>query len=260
LKTTLNLEGNRVEITAGDETLGSWSLGQVRAERVEGNRFDLILGEDRAVFLADDALAFSYEALPRLAKGPIAEVAQGFRQKLLGSSRRGAKAGALPSSPQLEAEAEPPFATEIDWQEPPGEAPANVKRLRELIEAARANRAEEEEPAASASEEESPEPEVAVLAIDPPMMIVDPEGSEPEPLWAGSEVSRISSRIEDDSERMVPKPRPAPMLIAVENTAAHELLDELEQLMKIVSSGSVGEDQARAAAELIRALRSLLDT
>jgi hypothetical protein len=93
------------------------------------------------------------------------------------------------------------------------------------------------------------------------MMLIDPdEGSEPEPLWAGSEVSRISSRGDEDFERPAPKPRPSPRLIAVENTAVHELLDELEQLMKVVSSGSVNEGQAQATADLIRALRALLDS
>ncbi|HEY3427882.1 MAG TPA: hypothetical protein VGK83_04350, partial [Acidimicrobiia bacterium] len=51
LKTSLNLVGGRVEIVAGEETLGSWSVAQVKAERIEGNRFDLFLGDDRAVFV-----------------------------------------------------------------------------------------------------------------------------------------------------------------------------------------------------------------
>lgn len=253
LKTNLNLVGGRVEITAGDETLGSWPLTQVKAERIEGNRFDLSLGEDRAVFVADDALAFSYEALPRLAKNPIVEAAQGFRQKLKGSARKASKNTSSPSV-ESEPEAGEGFSTEIEWQQPdPEEAPANVKRLRELIEAARANRAEEPESPESVDVVEPGEPEVAVFSIDPPMMLVEATTeAEPEALWAGSDVGRrIKPRIEEDSRAFTARVEPSNQL---------ELVDELEQLMKRAQSGGLTESQAQAATSLVRSLRALLDS
>jgi hypothetical protein len=56
-------------LTAGGHELGSWPLSSVTAERLEEDRFYLHLGAERALFAADDALAFSYEALPLMGKG-----------------------------------------------------------------------------------------------------------------------------------------------------------------------------------------------
>ncbi|MGH8957995.1 MAG: hypothetical protein ACRDVK_04895 [Acidimicrobiia bacterium] len=272
LKTSLNLVGGRVEIVAGDETLGSWSVAQVKAERIEGNKFDLFLGDDRAVFVADDALAFSYEALPKLAKNPIAEVAQGFRQKLMGSSRKAAKA-ADPVTPEPAPVPASSLADNIVWQDPPPQAPANVKRLRELIEAARANRAESAEEVEDLAAEPAKEPDVAVLAIDPPMKLID-SASDPEPLWAGSELGGpIKTPIEDASDFFVApleeetfearelstleEPR---LLRAVDSNQSQDLVDELEQLIKWVSSNDLDEAQVQAAAGLVRSIRALLES
>lgn len=291
LKTSLNLVGGRVEIVAGEETLGTWSVSQVKAERIEGNRFDLSLGEDRAVFLADDALAFSYEALPQLAKNPIVEAAQGFRQKFLGSARKAAKVveAVAPESPTPSA---PSLADNIVWQEPRAEAPANVKRLRELIEAARANREETEEAPEESDESAERVPEIAVLSIDPPMRLMDSD-AEPDTgsLWAGSELGRrINPPTDDDSdfftspvepEEVEPPARsfqltplesvrepnevealPAeePFLALVETSQSDELVNELEQLLKWVSTNDLNDAQAQAAANLVRSIRALLDS
>ena len=287
LKTTLNLVGGRVEIVAGEETLGTWSVSQVKAERIEGNRFDLLLGDDRAIFLADDALAFSYEALPQLAKNPIVEVAQGFRQKLLGSARKAAKV-AEPVAPEPAPPSAPSLADNIVWQDPPPEAPANVKRLRELIEAARANRTETEDLAADKPVERAPE--VTVLSIDPPMRLIDSD-ADPEPLWAGSELGRrITPPADDDSdfftsslepevdppafEPTSSEPEPAepepaevealpaeePFLGLADTSQADELVNELEQLLKWVSTNDLDGARAQAAADLVRSIRALLDS
>jgi hypothetical protein len=282
LKTSLNLVGGRVEIVAGDETLGSWSVAQVKAERIEGNRFDLLLGDDRAVFVADDALAFSYEALPKLAKNPIVEVAQGFRQKLKGSSRKAAKAvEPLPSEPPSASPSS--LADNIVWQDAPPEAPANVKRLRDLIEAARVNREENGKELEDSVDEPQKKPEVAVLAIDPPMRLINgPDDSDPEPLWAGSEFGqRLKPPVEEASEFSTPllgetsdfftpvveatsdffsSPADEPMVLMEAESIQHDdLVNELEQLMKWVSSGNLNDDQVRAAAGLVRSIRALLE-
>jgi hypothetical protein len=284
LKTSLNLVGGRVEIVAGEETLGSWSVAQVKAERIEGNRFDLFLGDDRAVFVADDALAFSYEALPKLAKNPIVEVAQGFRQKLKGSSRKAAKAAEspepVPSGPHPAST--PSLADNIVWQDAPPEAPANVKRLRELIEAARANREETGKELEDSVDEPQKEPEVTVLAIDPPMRLINgPEDSDPEPLWAGNEfgqrpkppvaeVSEFSTAVEEASDFFTSPVETAdflsspegerPLLMEAESSQHEDLVNELEQLMKWVSSGHLNDDQVRAASGLVRSIRALLES
>ena len=82
VKTDLNLSEGRLELVSGGDVLGSWSTAQVKAERVEGDKFQLHLGDDRLVFAADDALAFSYEALPVLAKKSVLAAAGGLRVKL----------------------------------------------------------------------------------------------------------------------------------------------------------------------------------
>ncbi|HKZ19623.1 MAG TPA: hypothetical protein VJQ57_05880 [Acidimicrobiia bacterium] len=291
LKTTLNLVGGRVEIVAGEETLGTWSVSQVKAERIAGNRFDLSLGEDRAVFLADDALAFSYEALPQLAKNPIVEAAQGFRQKLLGSARKAAKVVEV-VAPEPPTPSAPSPADNIVWQEPPAEAPANVKRLRELIEAARANREETDDEPEESGESAERVPEVAVLSIDPPMRLMDSDAEpDPGPLWAGSELGRrINPPAADDSDFFTSPLRPEevepparefqltpvkslrepnevealpaeePFLALVDTSQTDELVSELEQLLKWVSTNDLKDAQAQAAANLVRSIRALLDS
>jgi hypothetical protein len=285
LKTSLNLVGGRVEIVAGEETLGSWSVAQVKAERIEGNRFDLFLGDDRAVFVADDALAFSYEALPKLTKNPIVEVAQGFRQKLKGSSRKAAKAAEsaepVPSEPPPPAT--PSLADNIVWQDAPPEAPANVKRLRELIEAARANREETGKELEDSVDEPQKEPEVTVLAINPPMKLINgPDEPGPEPLWAGSEFGQrpkppvveesefstalleetsdfLTSPVETADSLSSPVGEP-PLLMEAESSQHEELVNELEQLMKWISSANLNDDQVQAASGLVRSIRALLES
>ncbi len=291
LKTTLNMVGGRVEIVAGGETLGTWSVSQVKAERIEGNRFDLLLGDDRAIFLADDALAFSYEALPQLAKNPIVEVAQGFRQKLLGSARKAAKV-AEPVAPEPAPQSASSLADNIVWQDPPPEAPANVRRLRELIEAARANRTENED--LPSEEPMEKVPEVTVLSIDPPMRLIDSGAdADPEPLWAGSELGRRITPSDDDffTSSLEPeidppafqptpiepepvRPEPAepepaevealpakePFLVLADTSGSDELVNELEQLLKWVSTNDLDEARSQAAADLVRSIRALLDS
>ncbi len=122
LKADLMVAKGRVELVSGSDLLGSWSTGQVVAERVEADRFSLQLGEDRALFIADDALSFSYEAMPQLNKRQLLPV--GVMDKL--------KAGLRGEDAREPAAAiEPAVAS-------PSESPAASagKRLRELIKEA----------------------------------------------------------------------------------------------------------------------------
>lgn len=252
LKTSLSIAGSRVEIFAGGETLGSWPVSQVRAERMDGNRFELELGEDRAVFLADDALAFSYEALPRLAKNPLLEAAHGLRFKFRGGK---AKGGSGPSATEVEEDlaSDSEFELSNTWtDEPVEEPPANVKRLRDLIEAARANRTEGAEESAA---KEGPEPQVATLALEPPLQLLPPVPDlEPEPIWAEGGLARPLL-----TEEPSPSPDLTPRFSTRAATSQSELLDELEQLMRAVQSGVVSDSQVPAITNLIKSLRSLIE-
>jgi hypothetical protein len=138
LKTNLDLNHGRLELVSGGEVLGSWPTAQVKAERVEGDRFQLHLGDDRAIFAADDALAFSYEALPVLAKKTVLTAATGLRGKL----RKGL-AGAerpAPAEHHLVPEPEPePIPIPVVQPEAPAddsEPPQPTRKLRDLIQAA----------------------------------------------------------------------------------------------------------------------------
>jgi hypothetical protein len=123
LRADLTVGRGRVELTAGSDVLGTWSTSQVTAERVEGDRFALHLGEEKATFMADDALGFSYEALPQLNKRPLLPVG-GMMDKI--------KSGLRPDEPKPEEEAlsaPPPERVESP-------AVSTGKRLRELIKEA----------------------------------------------------------------------------------------------------------------------------
>ena len=61
IRAVMVLHPSKIDLTSGDQSLGSWPLSQVAASRLEGDRFQLTLGEETAVFAADDALGFSYE-------------------------------------------------------------------------------------------------------------------------------------------------------------------------------------------------------
>jgi hypothetical protein len=120
LKADLMVARGRVELVSGSELLGSWSTSQVVAERVEADRFSLQLGDDRALFIADDALSFSYEAMPQLNKRqllPVGGVMDKLKAGLRGDDNR---------EPAVVAE---PAAV------PPSESAVATtgKRLRELI-------------------------------------------------------------------------------------------------------------------------------
>lgn len=52
-----------VVITQNSEQIGSWPADQVAAERLNGQKFRLMLGEDEVIFHARDRLGFAYNGL-----------------------------------------------------------------------------------------------------------------------------------------------------------------------------------------------------
>jgi hypothetical protein len=62
----LDLTRRDLTVTSAGETLGRYPLDQVAVSRVGSDRFDLTVGSDELVFTADDAIRFSYEAMPMI--------------------------------------------------------------------------------------------------------------------------------------------------------------------------------------------------
>ena len=197
LKTELDLSQGRLELVSGDEILGSWSTGQVKAERLEGDRFQLQLGADRAVFAADDALAFSYEALPALAKKSVLATATGLREKLRKGITGAERPPANPEGGHAEANLQPaPEAVEVHDEVQPlasSIAAPPTRRLRELIQEAVKNNAAEAadkgqsfhwEPPPAPEAGELPDPvaneiETEDILEDPPAVQLPPAVAEP---------------------------------------------------------------------------------
>jgi len=208
LKTDLTLTQGRLELVSGGDVLGSWSTAHVKAERVEGDRFQLHLGEDRAVFAADDALAFSYEALPVLAKKTVLATATGLRGKL----RKGLAGAERPAQPDTHDFIEPAPSAVPDPQpeEEEAEIPQPPRKLRDLIQAAvRSNMGETPTPEESnwwgpESGARVGHTELLVPAIEP-----QPEPESSDPVW--SEPDEVSTVPEPEPEVIAaPDPEPEP--------------------------------------------------
>jgi hypothetical protein len=160
LKTDLTLAHGRVELTSAGEVLGSWATTQVKAERIDGDRFELHLGDDRALFAADDALAFSYEALPHLTKKHVLAGPVGLRSRWRNGFRHQERAeaqvpaatdhGAVRTESRVATIAEPePVHEEMAAPDHPV-----AHRLRELIQAATEERLRQEQAEAEAARAE----------------------------------------------------------------------------------------------------------
>ena len=235
LKTELDLSQGRLELVSGGEILGSWATGQVKAERLEGDRFQLQLGADRAVFAADDALAFSYEALPALAKKSVLSAATGLREKLrkgITGTERAPQAD--PEVDHADGNHQPdPEPVEVYYEVQPlasSIAAPPTRRLRELIqEAVKNNAAEaaaqaqsihwESRPAVAAEVEGVPgrvEDEIETEDIPeyPPVVHYAPaaiEPATPEPAWPETVWPETAQQEPAQPELVQPEPvRPEP--------------------------------------------------
>lgn len=67
LPVELVLSERSFAVTSHGDLLGTYDIGDVEAERLTGDRFDLRIGAESFVFTADDAIRFSYEGLPTIA-------------------------------------------------------------------------------------------------------------------------------------------------------------------------------------------------
>ena len=75
LPVLLDLTDRRLTVTSGGDILGTYPISQVHVARRGSDRFDLQVADEHLVFTADDALRFSYEAMPAIAASNV-EVSQ----------------------------------------------------------------------------------------------------------------------------------------------------------------------------------------
>ncbi len=66
LAVNLLIEDGTLTLTSGAEGLGTWTAQDVTATRISGDRFAMNLAGEELVFVADDPLGFTYEALPSI--------------------------------------------------------------------------------------------------------------------------------------------------------------------------------------------------
>jgi hypothetical protein len=64
LAVELALIGRTLTVSSDEDVLGRYPIGDVEITRLGSDRFDLRVGTEQLVFTAEDAIRFSYEALP----------------------------------------------------------------------------------------------------------------------------------------------------------------------------------------------------
>lgn len=66
LAVELDLIGRNLTVSSDEGVLGSYPIDEIEITRLGSDRFDLRVGRDQLVFTAEDAIRFSYEALPMI--------------------------------------------------------------------------------------------------------------------------------------------------------------------------------------------------
>lgn len=69
LDVAVEVSDSHVRFVSGDESLGSWCLADVVADRVVANEFEIDLNGEVITFLADDQVNFAYGAVQQMAEG-----------------------------------------------------------------------------------------------------------------------------------------------------------------------------------------------
>lgn len=195
LDVTVEVSNTHVRLLSGDESLGSWCLADVVANRLLANEFELELGDEVLTFLADDQVNFAYGAVQKMAEGWARYHAMNLvrRKRAVAAARRNNEPNRLQAvrqaflsareelrqpvvAAQDEAEQETPTVEpaaaetgqpEPDVVEEPDPSRVGVPRFWEKVEqATAAEEAATEEPAAeemaeeeaASVEEKAPEP------------------------------------------------------------------------------------------------------
>lgn len=100
----LEIGDRHLVITELDETVGSYPLDRVTATRVDSDRFEIGVGDERLVFVAEDAIRFCYEGMPAIAAGrtlgsPLVERVSDWLRALTGNRAEAADVE-TPEEPQ----------------------------------------------------------------------------------------------------------------------------------------------------------------
>lgn len=66
LAVELAVIGRKLTVSSDEGVLGSYPIDEVEITRLGSDRFDLRVGSEQLVFTAEDAIRFSYEALPMI--------------------------------------------------------------------------------------------------------------------------------------------------------------------------------------------------
>ncbi len=66
LAVELTLIGRKLTVSSDEGVLASYPIDEVDISRVGSDRFDLRVGTEQLIFTAEDAIRFSYEALPMI--------------------------------------------------------------------------------------------------------------------------------------------------------------------------------------------------
>lgn len=195
LDVTVEVSDTHVRLVSGDESLGSWCLADVVANRLLANEFELELGDEVLTFLADDQVNFAYGAVQKMAEGWARYHAMNLvrRKRAVAAARRHNEPNRLETvrrafvsardelrKPIVAASPEPeeeppvvePAAAEVEpvlvEEQDEAAAPTGAPRFWEKVEQATAAEAtdEEEEPGetmpveeeTSVEQEQAPEP------------------------------------------------------------------------------------------------------
>jgi hypothetical protein len=102
LAVELALIGRKLTVSSDEGVLGSYPIDEVEITRLGSDRFDLRVGSEQLVFTAEDAIRFSYEALPMI------ESYRSHRtQRAIGKVRSWLKENEADPGEQTESDAEP---------------------------------------------------------------------------------------------------------------------------------------------------------
>ena len=257
LPVELVLMDSQLAVSSGDETIGRYPLSETTVERIGGERFQLDIGSESLIFVADDALGFSYEALPFIRSGGSHPTSVGIR-RLVQKVFRGNDARRVP-----ERRSTAPAADEI----PDGDRSLVDEEFLDLLEA----------PPPVQTADVEPDHESTVDGVDPEATTIsDPVSSPPpeppskprcegalsdgsqcpmEPLGGSRLCYTHTGRL--DGQRAALEERTERAVAAATRIGLPDLDDVLGRLEKAVAQvhdGSLSPQQAMAMASLVQAM------
>ena len=269
LPVELVLMDTRLAVWADGETVGQYPLGETEAERIGGDRFRLDIGSESLVFVADDALGFSYDALPFIRAGGSHPTSTGLRRfayRLLGSRRSSDPvAEQVAPGPRLAEEvaaiptddvAAPSDREEAEWL-PPDRAPSRDEGGSDEPVAA-AGVPDASPPQRPPSTDEAPSgPEEDPPATDPVRCAGTMSNGSPCPMEPGPNSSLChthGARLEQQRADLHRRRDEVAVGGRPSLPDLDDVLGRLEKAVAQVHDGSLAPQQALAMASLVQAM------